>query len=156
MVRRPRLISLQSARNHVGVADSYIVDNLPAALECAAVHVQHLTRNVARPGKVNHCFGDVGDAGDCSHGRECLQKSLDWFVCMGVSTMRSATALKRMCCFAYSIARLRVAASMPPLVIIATGPGAPAIGLSTVEAVMLTMLPPVFCASVCFTTRCVR
>jgi hypothetical protein len=54
-----------------------------------------------------------------------------------------------MCSFAYSLARLRVTASTPPLVIIGTEAVMPAIGLTTIEVVMLTTLPPDSCASIC-------
>jgi hypothetical protein len=57
--------------------------------------------------------------------------------------------------FAYSVARLRVMVSSPPLLIIGTEAVIPAIGLTTREAVMLTTLPPDFCASICLTTPCV-
>jgi hypothetical protein len=52
---------------------------------------------------------------------------------------------------AYSIARLRVIASSPPLVIIGNEAFTPAIGCSTIALVMQVTLPPVFCASICFT-----
>ena len=43
----------------------------------------------------------------------------------------------------------------PPLVIMESEAGSPAIGLSTNAAVMLTMLPPLLCACICFTASCV-
>jgi hypothetical protein len=43
-----------------------------------------------------------------------------------------------------SIARLRVMASSPPLVIIGTAQFIPAIGWPAIVVVILTMLPPVF------------
>src|SRR6516162_7396812 len=51
--------------------------------------------------------------------------------------------------FAYSIARCWVIVSRPPLVIIGTAAGTPRIGLRARAAVIVTMLPPVFCASIC-------
>jgi hypothetical protein len=48
---------------------------------------------------------------------------------MPVATV--ATVFTRMCCFAYSIARLRVTASRPPLAIIGTAEFIPAIGWPT-------------------------
>src|SRR6516162_3208126 len=53
--------------------------------------------------------------------------------------------------FAYSIARCWVIVSRPPLVIIGTAAGTPRIGLRARAAVIVTMLPPVFCASICLT-----
>ena len=70
-------------------------------------------------------------------------------MCIGVSTTPGATAFTRMPSFAYSIARLRVMAAIPPFVIIATEAGTPAMGCSTIEVVILTTLPPDFCASIC-------
>src|SRR5215831_17032162 len=51
--------------------------------------------------------------------------------------------------FAYSIARCWVIVSRPPLVIIGTAAGTPRIGLRARAAVIVTMLPPVFCANIC-------
>src|SRR5262245_9853434 len=51
--------------------------------------------------------------------------------------------------FAYSIARCWVIVSRPPLVIIGTAAVTPRIGLRARAAVIVTMLPPVFCASIC-------
>src|SRR5262249_27712722 len=51
--------------------------------------------------------------------------------------------------FAYSIARCWVIVSRPPLVIIGTAAGTPRIGLRARAAVIVTMLPPVFWASIC-------
>src|SRR5262249_43763905 len=51
--------------------------------------------------------------------------------------------------FAYSMARCWVMVSRPPLVIMGTAAGAPRIGLRARAAVIVTMLPPVFCASIC-------
>src|SRR6184192_1365528 len=53
--------------------------------------------------------------------------------------------------FAYSIARCWVMiVSRPPLVIIGTAAVTPRIGLRARAAVIVTMLPPVFCANICF------
>ena len=65
-----------------------------------------------------------------------------------MSTTPGATAFTRMPSFAYSSARLRVTAFRPPLVIIGTAAVMPAIGLSASDAVTVTMLPPVFWASI--------
>ena len=54
---------------------------------------------------------------------------------------------------AYSLARLRVMASMAPLVIIGTETFRPIIGFSTSHDVMPTTLPPDFWASICFTAN---
>src|SRR5262252_7131654 len=51
--------------------------------------------------------------------------------------------------FAYSIARCWVIVSRPPLVIIGTAAVTPRIGLRAKAAVIVTMLPPVFCANIC-------
>src|SRR5437660_1002104 len=51
--------------------------------------------------------------------------------------------------FAYSIARCWVIVSRPPLVIIGTAAGTPRIGLRARAAVIVTMLPPLFCATIC-------
>ncbi|MCY1246400.1 hypothetical protein D9M72_596330 [compost metagenome] len=53
---------------------------------------------------------------------------------------------------AYSMAIFFEIALMPPLVSIATEAFMPAIGRSASGVVMLTMLPPLFCASICLTT----
>src|ERR1700754_4461812 len=50
---------------------------------------------------------------------------------------------------AYSIARCWVIVSRPPLVIIGTAAVTPRIGLRARAAVIVTMLPPVFCTSIC-------
>src|SRR5262245_18871652 len=57
--------------------------------------------------------------------------------------------------FAYSIARCWVTVSRPPLVIIGTAAGTPRIGLRASAAVIVTMLPPVFCANSCLMASCV-
>ena len=69
--------------------------------------------------------------------------------------MPGATALKRILFLAYSLARLRVIASSPPLVIIGIDAETPAIGLQTNDVVMVVTLPPVPCASICLTASCV-
>src|SRR2546429_6599835 len=51
--------------------------------------------------------------------------------------------------FAYSIARCWVIVSRPPLVIIGTAAVTPRIGLRARAAVIVTMLPPDFCANIC-------
>src|SRR5262245_17094110 len=50
---------------------------------------------------------------------------------------------------AYSIARCWATVSLPPLVLIGTAAGTPRTGLRARAAVIVTMLPPVFCASIC-------
>src|ERR1700692_2936559 len=62
-------------------------------------------------------------------GESVFRKSFGLFLCSGVSTAPGATALKRIFSFAYSVAKLRVTASSPPLVIIGTEAVIPAIGL---------------------------
>src|SRR5256885_3690198 len=54
----------------------------------------------------------------CPSGDSVRRKSLGLFSCSGVSTTPGATTFTRMPCGAYSIARLRDIASIPPLVII--------------------------------------
>ena len=61
-------------------------------------------------------------------GDSVFRKSFGLSLCNGVSTMPGATVLTRIPSLAYSIARLREIASMPPLVIIATDAVKPAIG----------------------------
>ena len=84
-------------------------------------------------------------------GERVFRNCFGLFLCSGVSTWPGATALKRMLFFAYSIARLRVIASSPPLVIIGIDAGTPAIGCSAIDVVMLVTLPPVPCNSICLT-----
>src|SRR5579862_6945473 len=84
-------------------------------------------------------------------GLSVFRKSLGLSLWRGVSTIPGATALKRMCCFAYSLARLIVIALRPPFVIMGMEDGAPAIGLSASEAVRLMTLPPLFCLRNCLT-----
>src|ERR1700688_1761613 len=84
-------------------------------------------------------------------GERVLRKSFGLFLWRGVSTVPGATALKRMLFFAYSLARLRVIALSPPLVIIGIDAGTPAMGLSANDAVMLVTLPPEPCDSICLT-----
>ena len=61
-----------------------------------------------------------------------------------MSTTPGATALKRMCSFEYSEAKLRVMASRPPFVIIGRDTGKPPMGFSTSDDVMAVTLPPDF------------
>src|SRR5258707_3620990 len=84
-------------------------------------------------------------------GDRVLMKSFGVFLWSGVSTTPGATGLKRMLSFGYSFARLRVIASSPPLVIIATDAGRPAMGFSSNDAVMVVTLPPVPCDRICLT-----
>src|SRR3569833_432365 len=70
----------------------------------------------------------------------------------GVLTTPGATTFTRIPACAYSKARLREAALMPPLVIIATEACSAANGWSAMEAVMFTMLPPLFWANICRAT----
>src|SRR5215472_7542098 len=70
-------------------------------------------------------------------GERVFRNCFGLFLWRGVSTWPGATALKRMLFFAYSIARLRVIASSPPLVIIGIDAGKPAMGFSTSDVVML-------------------
>src|SRR6185503_11578344 len=91
----------------------------------------------------------------CPIGDNDCRKSFGKPLSNGVSTTPGATAFTRIPCFAYSIARLREIALMPPLVIIGTEADSAAIGRSAMEAVMLTTLPPRFCSSKCSMTRCV-
>src|SRR5260370_10136541 len=74
-------------------------------------------------------------------GDKVFMKSFGVFLWSGVSTTPGATALKRMLSFAYSLARLRVIASSPPFVTIATDAGRPAMGFSSSDAVMVVTLP---------------
>src|SRR5207245_2810411 len=87
-------------------------------------------------------------------GESVFRKSSGSSARSGDSTTPGATALNRMCSFAYSEARLLNPAFRPPLVIIEREAGTPAIGLSASAPVMLTMLPPVFCACICLTASC--
>src|SRR5713226_7593273 len=84
-------------------------------------------------------------------GDRVFMKSFGVFLWSGVSTTPGATALKRILSFAYSLARLRVIASSPPLVIIGTDAGRPAIGFLSNEAVTVVTLPPVPCDSISLT-----
>src|SRR6476619_710935 len=60
-------------------------------------------------------------------GDSLFRKSFGLFVCIGVSTTPGATAFTRIPSFAYSMARLRVIALIPPLVIIGIEAFTPAI-----------------------------
>src|ERR1700735_1249021 len=84
-------------------------------------------------------------------GERLFMKSFGVFWWSGVSTTPGATALKRIPFFAYSLERLRVIASSPPLVIIGIEAVMPAIGFSAKDAVMVVTLPPVPCASIWLT-----
>src|SRR5260370_42692494 len=59
-------------------------------------------------------------AGICPRGDRVRRNSLGLFLCSGVSTTPGATTFTRMPCGAYSIARLREIALIPPFVIIGT------------------------------------
>src|SRR5260370_30161134 len=89
-------------------------------------------------------------------GERVLRKSFGLSLWSGVLTTPGATALKRMLLFAYSLARLTVIASSPPLVIIGTDAGRPEMGFSANDAVMVVTLPPVPCDRICLTARWVR
>src|ERR1039458_7803381 len=78
-------------------------------------------------------------------GERVFMKSLGVFLWSGVSTTPGATALNRMLLFAYSLARLRVIASSPPLVIMGIDAVRVEMGFSTSDVVMLVTLPPVPC-----------
>src|SRR5580704_11897052 len=84
-------------------------------------------------------------------GDNVRRKSFGLFLWSGVFTEPGATALKRIFSFAYSLARLKVIASMPPLVIMGTEAVTPAMGFAASAAVMLTTLPPDFCFNICLT-----
>src|ERR1700723_2113054 len=73
-------------------------------------------------------------------GERLFMKSFGVFWWSGVSTTPGATALKRIPFFAYSLERLRVIASSPPLVIIGIEAVMPAIGFSAKDAVMVVTL----------------
>jgi len=119
------------------------------------VHVQHLPRYLTGFREINHGFHYVLDVRDCPRRRERPQEVLRGFCSHGVSTTPGATALKRIFSFAYSMAKLRVAVSRPPFVIIGTDAVISAMGLAASEAVIVTTLPPNFCVSICLTARCV-
>src|ERR1700736_2231962 len=68
-------------------------------------------------------------------GEAFFSESSGASACSGVSTTPGATALNRMRSFAYSKAKLLTPAFRPPLVIMETEAGSPAIGLSTSAAV---------------------
>src|SRR6478752_2286497 len=91
----------------------------------------------------------------CAIGDNDSRKSFVNPLSRGVSTTPGDTVFTRIPCLAYSSARLRELALMPPLVIIGTDAGRAAIGLSVSDEVMLTTLPPRFCSSNCPMTRCV-
>src|SRR2546422_8019407 len=124
---------------------------LPPASVRTAVHVQHLPSDVTSFSQIHDSLSDVLRIRDRAIGERVFMKSLGVFLWSGVSTTPGATALNRMLFFAYSFARLRVIASSPPLVIIATDAGRPAMGFSSNDAVMLVTLPPVPCDSICLT-----
>src|SRR6266404_6981813 len=86
-------------------------------------------------------------------GERVFRNCFGLFLWRGVSTWPGATALKRMSFFAYSIARLRVIASSPPLVIIGIDAGTPAMGCSASDVVTLVTVPPAPCDSICWTAR---
>src|SRR5438105_2208189 len=80
-----------------------------------------------------------------THAESVFRNALEVSACIGASTTPGATVLSRMCTFAYSRARHSMSAFRPHLVIIETEASTPAIRLSASAALMLTMLPPLFC-----------
>jgi len=88
----------------------------PLAHMRTVVHVQHLPGHVTGFRQINNSVGDVLRLGKRAIGERASRLPL----VQAVSTTPAATALKRIFSFAYSFARLRVIALMPPLVIIGT------------------------------------
>src|SRR6201993_4753527 len=115
------------------------------------VDVQHFPGYIASLRQVDDRIGDFLCVEDAALREQGLLKVLGISFTSGVSTTPGATALKRMLFLAYSLARLRVIAFRPPLVIIEIDAGMPAMGFSASAAVMLVTLPPVPCASICLT-----
>jgi hypothetical protein len=85
-----------------------------------AVNVQHLPGHLMDFCQVNDRVYDILHFGNLSHRLQLPENILRVMLCMGVSTTPGATTFTRMPCFTYSIARLRMTASRPPFVIIAT------------------------------------
>src|SRR5207249_4428628 len=128
---------------------SLVLGQLPAAGMSAAIDVQGVTRTVAA--SVRYMTASVMSLTDEGRpiGDRLSITSFGVSRWSGVSTTPGATALTRMPSFAYSIARCWVIVSRPPLVIIGTAAMTPRIGLRARAAVIVTMLPPVFCANMC-------
>src|SRR5262245_20307400 len=122
---------------------------------CTAIDVQDFASDLAGFGQVEDSLRDVLGAAICPSGDSVRRKSFGLFSWSGVSTTPGATTFTRIPCVEYSIARLREIASMPPLVIMGTDAVNTASGLSTMDEVMLTTLPPDFCESICLTASCV-
>src|SRR5216684_6600054 len=94
----------------------------------AAINVQHLDGDLARLGEIEHGLCDVLGARNLPKRLQCAQELLGVVLVQRVSTTPGATTFTRRPCGAYSMARLREIASIPPLVIIGTdavavGPG---------------------------------
>ena len=96
------------------IRDESHVWRLPMASVRTTVDVDYLADLLAIDRELRRQCPSVIVFIGCLAARDSLETSL----CNGVSTSRGATALKRIPCFAYSIARLRVRVFTPTFVII--------------------------------------
>src|ERR1700722_8677054 len=133
---------------------TYSFSALPTTAVRAAVDVQNLARDLPRVSQIQNGVDDVAYLSDASHRLQRTEISLPFCSCSGVSTTPGATALKRIPCFAYSIARCRVTVFKPPFVIMETEPFTPAIGLSASAAEIVTT-QPILCFNISSTASCV-
>src|SRR5215470_1203494 len=122
----------------------------------ATIDVQDVTCDRGGLGQIHHGVRDVLDRRRPAHRRQTFHHFLGGVPLKGVYTTPGATAFTRIPCSAYSIARCWVSVARPPLVIIGTAAVIPRIGLRAREAVIVTTLPPVFCASMCLRVSWVR
>ena len=87
----------------------------------AAVNVQHLAGDLARLGEIEHGLGDVRGGRNLPKRRQRAQEVLRIVLEQRAYRQRQEPPRSRECpAFAYSIARLREIALIPPLVIIGT------------------------------------
>src|SRR5437879_4783920 len=115
----------------------------------AAIDVQDVTRDRRSVGQIQDRIRDVLDRRRPTHRRQAFHHVLRRVPVHRRGDDAGATAFTRMPSFAYSIARCWVIVSRPPLVIMGTAAGTPRIGLRARAAVIVTMLPPLFCANIC-------
>jgi hypothetical protein len=95
---------------------------LPLSDVCASIDVQHLSRYLVRLCQIANSIDNVLDIHDTSNRRPGFQEIFGVILCIGVSMTPGATAFTLIPSLAYSIARLRVIASSPPLVTDASTP----------------------------------
>ena len=101
---------------------------LPFAQMCAAIDVQHLPGYVRGFNEEDDRVDDLLNLGNAGHGGQRLQEFLCVVLVQWCVDHAGSDRLTRISSRAYSIARLREIASMPPLVIIATEAVTPAMG----------------------------